>query len=889
MVDGSEGRSRTDTWHVAASADPGRVEVVLERLGQQVVDGLDARTRDAVIAVAAASDSLGDLIAEDPRALDTLVLLDELPSHDAIDPATLQVEHRLGRLRVAARDLLGIDDLAGTVARLTALTTQTIEVGLRLAGADSLVVVGMGKYGAGELNFVSDVDLLLVSDDEPEEAERAGRRFLETIRGCFRVDTALRPGGRDGALVRSVESYRAHWDRWAEAWEFQALLKATGVAGPPAVRTAFDAAVTDALWSRPLDRDDLRQIRRLKARAEAEVHRAGLGDREVKRAPGGIRDIEFSVQLLQLVHGGADPALRTPSTLRALDQLVAGGYVDTAEARTLRVAYRFLRTVEHRLQLVNEQQTHTVPGDRAARRRIARTMGYRGGADAGPTERFDHDLTEHRLAVRRVHEGWYFRPLLDAFAGVGEVTEQVATTRLEAFGFRDAARTRAAVAELSRGLTRSSRLMRQLLPLLLDWLSEGPDPDLGLLGLRRLVTGEQRTMRIVAAFRDSAETARALCDLLATAPIATELLEASPDLVERLDDADRLRTAAPDELLASAWRWVGWRDDPDDQQQSLRRWYRRHLLGIVARDVGGHSDADEVGDDLTALTEAVIQTAHRLVDPQVPMAVAGMGRLGGRTLSYPSDVDLVFVHDGEDGRVEAERAAMAVLRMLRGPTPPARIVAVDADLRPEGRQGPLARSLDSYAAYLDRWAQVWERQALLRARPLAGDVEVGRRFAALAEQASWQRPPSEDDQREVRRMKARIEAERIPRGLEPWRHFKLGPGALADVEWTVQLLQWRSGVAANGTLPSLGRLVEERVVDPEDARVLEDAHRWCDRLRNRTWLTTGGQGDQLPEATEPLGVLARSLDTDTSTLVDQHRRRLRRSRRVTERLFYGRS
>ncbi|MDZ7676778.1 MAG: bifunctional [glutamine synthetase] adenylyltransferase/[glutamine synthetase]-adenylyl-L-tyrosine phosphorylase [Acidimicrobiales bacterium] len=889
MVDGSEGRSRTATRHVAASADPARVEVVLERLGAEVVDGLDRRTRDAIVAVAAASDSLGDLVAEDPRAIDTLVLLDEMPSHDATDAATLQVEHRLGLLRVAARDLLGIDDLSATVERLTALTTQTIEVGLRLAGADSLVVVGMGKYGAGELNFVSDVDLLLVSEVDPEAAERSGRRFLDAVRGCFRVDTALRPGGRDGALVRSVDGYRAHWDRWADAWEFQALLKAVSVAGPAEVRDAFDAATADALWSRPLDRDDLHQIRRMKARAEAEVHRAGLSDREVKRAPGGIRDIEFSVQLLQLVHGGADPGLRTPSTLLALDQLVAGGYVDADEAATLRNAYRFLRTVEHRLQLANERQTHTIPDDRDQRRRIARTMGYRGGTDAGPTERFDQDVAEHRLAVRRVHEGWYFRPLLDAFAGVGAVTEEVATARLAAFGFRDAARTRQAVAELSRGLTRSSRLMRQLLPLILDWLSEGPDPDLGLLGLRRLVTGEQRIMRIVAAFRDSAETARALCDLLATAPIATDLLEASPDLVERLDDADRLRTAALDDLLASAWRSVGWRDDPDDQQQSLRRWYRRHLLGIVARDVAGVSDADEVGDDLSALTEAVIETAQRLVDPQVPMAVVGMGRLGGRTLSYPSDVDLVFVHDGDDGRGDAERAATAMLRLLRGPTPPARIVAVDVDLRPEGKQGPLSRSVDSYAAYLDRWARVWERQALLRARPIAGDVEVGQRFAAVADQAAWHRPPTDDDRREIRRIKARIEAERVPPGIEPWRHYKLGPGALADVEWTVQLLQWEAGIDGRGTLRSLERLVDEGVVGAEDAVVLDDAHRWCDRLRNRTWLTTGGQGDAVPEATEPLGVLARSLDTGTATLIEDHRRRLRRARRVVDRLFYDRS
>lgn len=889
-------RSPRHTWVVTSTSEPGarrgpdaaaapeRVRVVLDRLGESVA-GIDDVAHGAVVAVAAASDSLGDFVAEDEAALRTLCDLDSDVALDTSGPDRLRRSHRCGLLRIAARDLLGLDDLPETVAALSALTTRSIEAGLGMAGADSLVVVGMGKYGAGELNFVSDVDLLFVSDDDPTDAVRAVRTFLDVVGRCFRVDTDLRPEGRDGPLVRSMESYRAHWERWASAWEFQALLKASTVAGPADLRSAFDEAAGAAVWSRSFGESSLREIRRMKARSEAEIAKRGLTDREVKRGRGGIRDIEFSVQLLQLVHGGADQALRVPATLAALQQLSARGYVDEVEAATLDRAYRFLRRVEHRLQLVQERQTHTVPEDRQRRRRIARSLGYRGDPERGATDHFDRDLAMHRLAVRRVHDGWYFRPLLDAFAS-GDAAEMTAT-RLAAFGFRDPARTEQAVRELSRGLTRSSGLMRQLLPLVLDWLSQGPDPDLGLLGLRRLLTGEQRVANIVPTFRDSAETARALCVLLATAPVATELLEANPDLIERLDDPARLQTGSRDDLVASAWDATGWRDG-DDRQASLQRWFRRHLLGIVARDVIGASDVDTVGADLSTLAEVVIETALRMVDPQVPFAVIGMGRLGGRTLAYGSDVDLVYVYDGEGSaaREEAERAAAEVTRLLRGASPAARIVDVDIDLRPEGTQGPLARSLDSYTVYLRRWAEVWERHALLRARGIAGDDAVLRGFDALREHAAWTRPPSDDDRREVRRLKARGETERLPGGLEPWRHCKLGPGGLVDVEWTVQLLQWESGTRGRATLPTLEHLVERGVVERDDAVVLDTAHRWCDALRNRLWLVLG-EPDVVPTSPDRLVVLARSFDTDATSLVERHRRNLRRSRRVVERLFYG--
>jgi glutamate-ammonia-ligase adenylyltransferase len=753
-------------------------------------------------------------------------------------------------------------------------------------GAHDVAVIGMGKLGGGELNYASDIDLLFAGG-----SARSARQVMEIARTCFRVDANLRPEGRDGALTRSVESYSAYWERWAEPWELQALLKAVPVAGDEATAEAFRKAAAAALWDRPLTADDLRSLRLLKQRSETEVARTGAAEREVKRGPGGIRDVEFSIQILQLVHGRTDQEVRSPTTLVAVDQLVGGGYVASEDATVLGHAYQFLRRVEHALQIDEEQQTHTVPADRTARRRLARALGYQGTAEAGPTEQLDVALRRQRNLVRSIHERLWFRPLLDALvSGSTPLTDGAAVERLAAFGFTDADRTRQAVAELTRGLTRSSRLMQQLLPLLLDWLSVAPDPDLGLLTLRKLLTGGHRSMELATAFRDSPEAARHLCLLAGTSRFLGDILVANPDLVERLPDPARLQTRPPTELVESAISAIGWRGALEVQQAALRRWQHRNLLGIAARDVFGHDGVERVGIDLTALAEATLEAAVRSVAPNLPFAVIAAGRFGGAELSYASDLDVMFAYEGDGAtdQDEALRIAADIMRMIGGPTPASRIYVVDAGLRPEGKQGPLARSLDGYLVYFTSWAETWERQAMLRARPVAGDPGVGSRFGSLAERLVFGRAFGDDEVREVRRMKARIERERIPPGEDPEFHLKLGKGSLSDVEFTAQLLQLQHGVHATGTIQALRALEARGHVAGEDATVLEEAYRFCERTRNRWFLINGTGGDSLPQRPEELTKLARSLDTTGPALRDEYRRVTRRSRRVVERIFYGR-
>jgi glutamate-ammonia-ligase adenylyltransferase len=900
---------------VERSAYPEAVRSALDRLDDGVTERVAASPdlAQAFVTVVAASRSATRLLETDPDALEVLAGLDQHAAAgdsvpevggggdptdhagglvdtagvvSAADAEQIVRTKRLAQLRVTACDLLGRATLEQTTAALADLATAVIGTAVRLVEADGMAVIGMGKLGGRELNYASDIDVMFVDGDA-----RSARAVMDVVRRCYRVDANLRPEGRDGALTRSVDGYRTYWERWAQPWEFQALLKAVPVAGDPDVGQAWAEAASSALWGRGLSADDLRSLRALKARAEGEVERQGAAEREVKRGPGGIRDIEFAVQLLQLVHGRTDPELRSPTTLTALAEMDEAGYIAHEDADGMAGAYRFLRRVEHALQVEDEQQTHTVPADRDHRRRIARVLGYRGSPEAGPTDAFDRELTRQRNLVRRVHERLYFRPLLDSLAGAGRLSPEAAAGALASFGFADVERTRAAVRELTRGLTRSSRMMQQLLPLVLDWLSISPDPDLGLLGLRKLASGDQRALALAHAFRDSPDVARRLCDLLGTSALLGDILVTNPDLIVRLAEQERLQTLDRAQLVASAASTVGWRAVVEERQRALRRWRGRHLLGVAARDVFGQADVGTVGADLTAQAEACVETAIAQLDPQVPFAVVALGRFAGGELSYASDLDVLFVHDGSVAgeHDEALRVAAGVLRFLAGATPAHRIYEIDAALRPEGRQGPLTRSLDGYAAYLDRWAQTWERQAFTRARPVAGDVDLGRRFLDLLATAVWDRPFTAEHERDIRRMKARVEAERIPPGEDSRFHLKLGRGSLSDIEWTVQLLQLRTGIRAPSTIGALADLEAAGAVEPDDAEVLRAAYRLCERARNRWWLVGSAPAvsDALPSRPSDLLHLARSLDTTVSALREDYRRVTRRSRRVVERLFYG--
>jgi glutamate-ammonia-ligase adenylyltransferase len=912
---------------IERSADAAAARSGIERLAEAQPDTADELAAggillDAVVAIAPASHSLLAAVLQDRAATALLrdrvalnagatetdyeLLLADVPAADD-PPAELRRRKRRALVRVAARDLLGMADLAVTGLELATIAQACLGAALAIAEPEAtMAVIGMGKLGGRELNYSSDVDLVFVHDGPSHDAERAAQAVLHTMSDqtadgiVFRSDVGLRPEGRSGALSRALGAYTAYWDRWAQAWEFQALLKARPVAGNRALAERFVHEAEARVFPDVARPDIVREIRAMKARSESELRRRGLDEREVKRGRGGIRDIEFSVQLLQLVHGRTDPRVRTPTTLDALAVLGEGGYVSADDAKQLHDAYVWLRTVEHRLQLVDEQQTHTLPAADDLRSRLARVLGLRDRGGESALQQFDERHRTQQALVRGLHEKLFFAPILDTLSGAGALTPAAAEERLGAFGFSDVARTRDALRELSAGLTRHSRVMRQLLPVVLGWLSDAPDPDLGLLQLRRLTEGAARAAALAHTFRETPIAAERACRVLGSSRLLGLALHRQPDFLARLGDEDALRrehTRA--ELTTEAVDALVWRDDEVARRAGLRRFKRRHLLRIGARDVLGLADLETTQRELAHVADACIEAAlHGRHEPSLPFAVIGLGRLGGEELSYPSDIDLLFVYDG-DGPAEfdaSERLATHLVQALGATTNEGRVFGIDTNLRPEGKQGPLARSLRAYGRYYERWALTWEFQSLLRARYVAGDARVAERFLELVAPVVYRDPFPEADVREIRRMKARIERERIRPGDDPQFHLKLGRGSLSDIEFTVQLQQLVHGAAhpelrVTSTMVALERLANAGLLDRDDADSLRDAYRLCERARNALHLLTNTAGDSLPvdsDRAEPLGRMLGFVHRPQTSLRDEYRRVTRRARAVVERAFYGR-
>lgn len=884
---------------ISQSANPPSVARALERLSDTrpaLKDELhdDLAFGQRVIAVCEASRSLTTLLVSDPTALDVLCDIEKrpvLPEGSELTEESLRRWKNLEYLRIAGRDLTGVDDLPAVTGNISDLACDVLGASRQLVRADGLLVVAMGKLGGHELNYASDIDVIFLSSNDGErKRDEANAREIMRIAGlCFRVDANLRPEGRSGALTRTLLSYEHYWQQWAEPWEFQALLKARPVAGPDQLGRDFLDSLETNLWERPFSADELRSLRVMKARTENEIAKSKQASRDIKRGAGGIRDIEFSIQLLQLVHGRHDRDLRSPNTLEAIAELSSAAYIDHQDAFIFDGCYRFLRTVEHRIQLVDEQQLYAVPKDDEERDQLARVLGFKSNTEQSALEAFDDELVARRAAVRSVHERLYFRPLLEAFSGApSELSRAVVEERLTAFGFRDSDRTREAVKELTRGLTRSSRLMDQFLPLLFGWLADSPDPDRGLLGLRTIASGRQSTTELVRSFRESPESARRLCLILGTSRLLGRLLEQNPDLIAELADNDPMKPSPPGDLLKTARSALSWRA-PSHRNVALKRSNERELIRIATRDLLGISDLLTSESALSGLAEATLQVALEVAEPKIPFSIIAMGRFGGAELSYASDLDVLFVYEGDkpSDLLEAERLASSILRFVSGNTPAERLWTLDLNLRPEGRQGPLARSLGGFESYFERWAVVWERQAMARARPVAGDEDLNQQFMSFVERHVWIPGVTDEDVREIRRIKARVERERLPAGDDPQFHLKLGRGALVDIEFCVQLLQLQNRVKSPGTMEAIAQLASANKIAPEDGEVLREAYQLCEQTRNRSFLINGVPDDALPQGAQQLTTLARSLDTTASDLRENYRKVTRRSRKVIERLFYG--
>ncbi|MEU1777102.1 bifunctional [glutamine synthetase] adenylyltransferase/[glutamine synthetase]-adenylyl-L-tyrosine phosphorylase [Streptomyces sp. NPDC019922] len=911
--------------------------------------------RDRLLGALGASEALGDHLARHPRDWQVLVTYEATDLHpgvrefeqmlcDVVDPDSLRVAYRRSLLSIAARDVCGTTDVAEVAAELADLATATLRAALAIARADApsdaaqcrIAVIAMGKCGGHELNYVSDVDVIFVGEpvDGAEESgalQAATRLVAHMMRICsdttvegtiWPVDANLRPEGRNGPLVRTVSSHLAYYQRWAKTWEFQALLKARPVAGDPELGAQYLDAVSPLVWQAADRENFVGDVQKMRRRVVDNIP-VDRVDRELKLGPGGLRDVEFAVQLLQLVHGRGDSTLRVGSTLEALGALADGGYVGRADAAQLDEAYRFLRAMEHRIQLYRLRRTHMVPEDEADLRRLGRSLGLR----TDPVAELNRAWRRHASVVRRLHEKLFYRPLLDAVAqlapGERRLSAKAAGVRLEALGYADPAAALRHLEALSSGVSRKAAIQRTLLPVLLGWFADSADPDAGLLGFRQVSDALGKTPWYLRLLRDEGAAAENLARVLSAGRLAPDLLMRAPEAVAILGDPEGLKPRSRDHLEQEVLAAVGRAPGAEAAVAVARGVRRRELFRTTAADIIGSYGTednpaetdpgalvDRVGSAVTDLNAAALSGALRAAVRErwgstlpTRFAVIGMGRFGGHELSYGSDADVLFVHQPREGvgEEEASRAANAVVsemrRLLELPTadPP---LLIDADLRPEGKTGPLARTLKSYGAYYRRWSLVWESQALLRAEPMAGDKELGRAFVELVDPLRYPvEGPGDEAVREIRRLKARMESERMPRGADPTLHTKLGRGGLSDVEWTVQLMQMRHGWAEPGlrttrTREALAAACAADLIPAEEAQMLDEAWVLASRVRNAVMLVRGRPGDTFPSNPRELTAVGRYLGYEeghVGDMLDDYRRITRRARAVVEERFYGAS
>lgn len=945
---------------IAESADPDLALAGLDRLNDAVPDLLSRLVEEEILArqlimVLGSSVALQQHLVAHPDHLDQLAqvadrrgaqdLRRELLEAVGADPTLgapratdrggdrLRIAYRAALLRIVARDVCApepIEEMGSIAAELSDLADATLDTALAIARRNvgdeadrcRLAVIGLGKCGAQELNYVSDVDVLFLAEpalgEDGEPLMSAGRAIsvatrlaAELSRICsahtaagtiWEVDAALRPEGKAGPLVRSLASHETYYGKWAKTWEFQAMLKARPSAGDLDLGQQFVDMIMPKVWRVGEREHFVADAQAMRKRVVEHIPSRDAG-RELKLGEGGLRDVEFSVQLLQLVHGRVDERLRTAGTLSGLQALIDLGYVGRENGKEFGLAYQFLRTLEHRIQLFRLRRTHVLPDSDDDLRRLGRSLRY-----ADPAKDLLSTWKSCSQRVRRLHEQLFYSPLLDAVARIPSselrLTTEAAVDRLQALGYSDPQAALRHIAALSQGVTRQAEIRRQLLPAMLGWFADAPNPDHGLLAFRQVSEALGNTPWYLRALRDEGLMAERFARILASSRYAVQLITRAPQTVQMLVNDAELQPRGLEQLVAEMSAAAKRQSDPVAAVEAIRAIRRRELFRIAAGDLLGLNDVLAVGDALTDLASATItaglEVARQAADsPDVPrLAVIAMGRWGGRELSYASDADAMFVMDdpGDGDRVKVAAGVITQLRKLLTKPGADPVLTIDIDLRPEGKGGALVRSLNAYKNYYQRWSSTWELQALVRGAALSGDAELGAALMAEIDSRRWPEDGLSAEQLiEIRTMKARIENERMPRGTDPSKHTKLGPGGLVDVEWTVQMLQLQHAgrhleLRSSQTIVALRAAVDVGVIDREDAETLEAAWMMASRIRNQVMLVRGRGSDTFPTDSRELAAVAELMGFgpgESSHLLAEYRRLTRRASAVVDKIFWG--
>lgn len=858
----------------------------------------------------------------------------------------LRASYRMALLSLAHRDL-GSTDPRGVLplvaAELADMAGAVLDGALAIARAEAaeqysaedvdrvkVAIIGMGKCGARELNYISDVDVIYVHGASPGIEDDVAATIATVLCGntaraimvpgpepmLWEVDANLRPEGKDGALTRTLSSHEAYYKRWAHSWEFQALLKARAIAGDADLGSAYERMVSPMVWSSSERDGFVESVQAMRRRVTDHIDKEDI-PWQIKLGPGGLRDVEFTVQLLQLVHGRVEPALQVPTTTLAIRAMSETGYIGREDAANFDESYRYLRLLEHRIQLSQLRRTHLMPRVEGAQRILARALRPAGDLQVTSPEKLMRKWNETKRLVRSLHERIFYRPLLVSSSNLSadevRLTAESAQARLRALGYLDPKAAMRHIDALTGGVSRRASLQRQLLPVLLDWFARGVDPDAGLLGFRRLSEALGKTHWFLGMLRDTNAAAERLSHLLSNTRFLTDLLANEPAAAAWLGSDAALVPQSYQSLQQQNASIIQRTKQPEAAIRQIRLVRRREFLRVALADGAGLLNVSQVGEGLSnidgntidGILKVLLQHDQAKHGVHAVITVIAMGRQGGQEIGYGSDADVLFVQRPVEG-ASAQESQVQALRVVTEliswtakalkPAIPAEVkLKVDSDLRPEGRAGMLVRSLDAYGQYYERWVEVWERQALQRARPFAGDAQLAEDFMKLIEPVRYGRGLDDAELKEIRKIKARVESERLPRGADPNRHLKLGRGSLSDIEWMVQSYQLRyawehPSLRTPSTRRALDELAALELISEEDVELLDTT--WClaTKIRSAEIITSGRSSDVLPSSAREMEAVARWCGYDPNhglELEEDYLRATRHSRAIFEHLFYG--
>ena len=854
-------------------------------------------------------------------------------------------------LRIALRDLLHEANVETTILELSHLAEAALqhcyEIGCNQimkpkfgtplnedgTAPSRFAVIGMGKLGGYELNFSSDIDLIFVYSDEGKTDEGTDNsdyytRLCEFIIKAmsevtsdgyvFRVDIRLRPESSAGVIIRSMESYESYYEGWGDLWERQALIKARPVAGDTAFGEEFIRMIQPFVYQRYLDGVTLNEIKNDIRNTKTRIEERLIGERidtekHVKLGPGAIRDIEFTVQCLQMIHGGRSKSLCSQNTLETLTALETNGFLEAEDVQILTQSYRFLRKVENAIQIESDQQRYSIPAKLDEATQLARRLGYNDNA----LDSFQQDFQKHTSQVREIFEKVMHVSDPDQLDiavllhqdDIGHIEQQLGN-----FGFentREAHRLLRQLANGGEGQQFSPSVRRtffKLAPSLLKCIGEAPDPDMALRYFEAFAAKVGARSSYYTMFMERQGALEAITTVCGSSLYLADLLITSPELFDLLTVPTF--TEFPKTLVQKQEEVKQILNNSVESQilSLLRRYRNDEIWRIALRNILGKADLPTTTEELSDLAEAILQEMFQKVDGQLsiehgtPMnkegspvtcAIIAMGKFGGRELNFSSDLDIMYVYtaDGKTthGMPNSEYFSILGLELVNqlGGNHGMSIYELDLRLRPYGAGGAIALPLQGYQNYYENSAEIWERQALTRARVVAGDVEgLGNDYIEMAHSFCYSHPPSPEDIAEIVHTRKRKESQ-ATRKSKPRRkrsgkvqrataNVKSGYGGLVDIEFAVQTLQLIHGtecksVRVPNTLTAIDRLHEIDVLTLSQHKGLSDAYRYLRRVENALRIVHDRALDALPTNRAELNQLSRRLgyeETGETSIVE---------------------